>query len=138
MLAYAWPGNVRELRNVMERAVVLTTDGTISPDLLPQTAAVIPWVPQAVAEARPETDFPAPEAALAISASSFRTANAIRPFAEAKAQFLESFERAYCDALLVHAGGNVALAARLAVMDKKNLHKKIRDYKLDAHRWPKA
>ncbi len=32
---YRWPGNVRELRNVIERAVLLATDGTISASDLP-------------------------------------------------------------------------------------------------------
>lgn len=37
MQAYTWPGNVRELENVVERAVILTRDGTlrIDPGLLP-------------------------------------------------------------------------------------------------------
>ena len=35
MEAYAWPGNIRELRNVVERAVLLTRDRTINPDLFP-------------------------------------------------------------------------------------------------------
>ena len=33
--AYGWPGNVRELQNVMERALVLDTDGEIGADDLP-------------------------------------------------------------------------------------------------------
>jgi DNA-binding NtrC family response regulator len=33
--AHPWPGNVRELRNVIERAVVLCPDRTISPEYLP-------------------------------------------------------------------------------------------------------
>jgi len=33
--AYTWPGNIRELRNVMERAVLLSTDGVITPEHLP-------------------------------------------------------------------------------------------------------
>ena len=33
--AYSWPGNVRELRNVIERAVLLSTDGVIRPEHLP-------------------------------------------------------------------------------------------------------
>src|SRR6056297_45430 len=31
LLAYDWPGNVRELRNVIQRAVLLSRDGVISP-----------------------------------------------------------------------------------------------------------
>ena len=30
--AYAWPGNIRELRNVIERAVLLSSGGTITVD----------------------------------------------------------------------------------------------------------
>jgi transcriptional regulator with PAS, ATPase and Fis domain len=33
--AYAWPGNIRELRNVIERAVLLSTDGAIGIEHLP-------------------------------------------------------------------------------------------------------
>jgi len=35
LLDYDWPGNVRELENVVERAVVLSSDATIGADLLP-------------------------------------------------------------------------------------------------------
>lgn len=35
LLTYSWPGNVRELENVMERAVVLAGNGTISLEHLP-------------------------------------------------------------------------------------------------------
>jgi transcriptional regulator with PAS, ATPase and Fis domain len=31
LVAYAWPGNVRELRNVLERALLLTDTGSITP-----------------------------------------------------------------------------------------------------------
>ena len=34
--AYAWPGNVRELENVIERAVVLSSEGTITLEDLPE------------------------------------------------------------------------------------------------------
>lgn len=32
LLSYSWPGNVRELANLIERAVVLNTSGSISPE----------------------------------------------------------------------------------------------------------
>ena len=34
-MSYSWPGNVRELENTIERAVVLSSEGDIGPDLLP-------------------------------------------------------------------------------------------------------
>jgi len=36
LMDYDWPGNVRELENVIERAVVLSTQEAIPPDLLPE------------------------------------------------------------------------------------------------------
>jgi DNA-binding NtrC family response regulator len=36
LAAHAWPGNVRELANVVERAVVLTTENEIGPEMLPE------------------------------------------------------------------------------------------------------
>ncbi len=35
--SYHWYGNVRELQNVLERAILITEDGTIRPDHLPDT-----------------------------------------------------------------------------------------------------
>src|SRR5450631_3053528 len=35
LVSYSWPGNVRELENTIERAVVLSSDSDIGPDLLP-------------------------------------------------------------------------------------------------------
>ncbi len=37
LMAHAWPGNVRELENVIERAVVLSTEENIGPELLPDS-----------------------------------------------------------------------------------------------------
>lgn len=34
LLNYSWPGNVRELSNIIERALVTTTDGEIGPEIL--------------------------------------------------------------------------------------------------------
>jgi DNA-binding NtrC family response regulator len=39
LVNYTWPGNVRELENVVERAVVLSSDTEILPDLLPDHIA---------------------------------------------------------------------------------------------------
>ena len=34
LLEYHWPGNIRELKNVIERAVLIATNGTLSPELV--------------------------------------------------------------------------------------------------------
>jgi DNA-binding NtrC family response regulator len=36
LMDYDWPGNVRELENVIERAVVLATGPSLTPELLPE------------------------------------------------------------------------------------------------------
>ncbi len=42
LMDYDWPGNVRELENVIERGVVLTTDGRIGRDLIPDHVRTVP------------------------------------------------------------------------------------------------
>jgi DNA-binding NtrC family response regulator len=109
--AYAWPGNVRELRNVVERAVILSRGGEIDGDLLPGS---------------PEPREPVPGATIPIALP----AGELKPFGEAKADLLARFEASYCEAALDQCGWNVTQAARLAHMDKKNLHRKINEYGL--------
>jgi transcriptional regulator with PAS, ATPase and Fis domain len=45
LLAYDWPGNVRELRNVLERAVILSDEGTIERRHLSLQPKAIPAAP---------------------------------------------------------------------------------------------
>lgn len=37
LFSYDWPGNVRELRNVIERIAILTTDGEVRTEYLPES-----------------------------------------------------------------------------------------------------
>src|SRR5207237_9519658 len=52
-----WPGNVRELRNVLERAIILTGEGTIEMKHLPEflqnrcTTVAVPAAPDTVPSA---------------------------------------------------------------------------------------
>jgi DNA-binding NtrC family response regulator len=40
LIAHGWPGNVRELRNAIEHAMLLTEDGTVQREHLPETVTV--------------------------------------------------------------------------------------------------
>jgi DNA-binding NtrC family response regulator len=130
LLAYRWPGNVRELRNVLERAVILANGDAIDVDLLPRARSPEAAVEAAVEEP-PET--PPVEDAAPPTADVFLVGDVLRPFADAKEDFVARFEARYCEAVLAKAGGNVSQAARLAGMDKKNLYRKMHSYGLDAH-----
>ncbi len=47
LVDYDWPGNVRELENVVERAVVLSSEESLGPDLLPEnllTREILPGI----------------------------------------------------------------------------------------------
>src|SRR5262249_29246300 len=43
--SYAWPGNIRELQNVIERAVITSTDGRLNLGRFVQTGA-LPTAPE--------------------------------------------------------------------------------------------
>jgi DNA-binding NtrC family response regulator len=97
LMAHAWPGNVRELRNVLERALALSPGARSFAELslsLGQSGAA--------AELALRTDL---------------------PFAEAKAELLQAFERRYLQDVLARAAGNQSEAARLAGMDRKHLRR---------------
>jgi two-component system nitrogen regulation response regulator GlnG len=125
--AYDWPGNVRELRNVIERAVLLCEDGTIEAGQIPRRAGV----PGPVGSTAVATVVAPSEMSLESLLPTGAFQGELVPFAEAKAQLLARFEAVYCEAALARAGGNIARAARLAKIDKKNLHRKIRTLGLD-------
>jgi formate hydrogenlyase transcriptional activator len=60
--SYHWPGNVRELQNVMERAVILATDGVIAAEHIALhriLAPVVPAPPSPVGDTA-QADPPAP------------------------------------------------------------------------------
>jgi transcriptional regulator of acetoin/glycerol metabolism len=50
LLAYQWPGNVRELQNVIERAVILSGEQTVSAEAI--------WLPRLPAITRPRESEP--------------------------------------------------------------------------------
>ncbi|HEX8794045.1 MAG TPA: sigma-54 dependent transcriptional regulator [Polyangiaceae bacterium] len=114
LLAYAWPGNVRELEHAMERAFILCPRDVIEPTDLPfearpKTAAV-----------HPGPDGPGPDGL------SLPPALLALPYAAAKKRAMALFDEAYLGEQLRRAGGNRALAARHAGVDRANLRRVLR------------
>src|SRR5579871_1723685 len=107
LLGYDYPGNVRELRNVIERAVILSTREVIDDDCIVLSGP-----------SRTGTT-PAPASFFSID---------VDP--AGKPPDLEGLERAYIARLLAFAGGNRTAVARLLGVSYPTIAKKIADYGL--------
>jgi DNA-binding NtrC family response regulator len=102
LMAYDWPGNVRELKNVMERAVLMSSTG-------PLTSQDIDLGGALSLEDLPDCE---------------------EPFRVAKARLIENFERTYIEHLLVSNDGNVTHAAREAQKNRRAFFELMRKYKI--------
>ncbi len=103
---HPWPGNVRELRNVLERAAVLAPGSEITEEDL-------------------QLDSPATPSA--------RSAPGLElPFADAKRETIERFERVYLSEALRENEGNVSRTAGAIGMVRQSLQQKIRELGLKA------
>lgn len=96
---YSWPGNIRELENVIQRALILASDGTLGPEclLLPKTAAAVPR----------EEKFAAAGAAMD----------------------MKSLERAHILETLASVDGSRRLAAEKLGMSERTLRYKLQQYR---------
>jgi DNA-binding NtrC family response regulator len=106
LLGYDWPGNVRELENVMERAVVLTTEDTID----------VTHLPDKLLKAHLKSG----------------TAPRGLSYKEAKQEVVDSFSKEYVERLLQMSKGNIKEAAKQARMDGANFRRLMRKYGIQA------
>ncbi len=106
---YPWPGNLRELENVIERAVVLTSSRQIEPRHL-------------ALHVQEEAGPPL------LSGGSLL---------EAKTRVVAEFEREAVVRFLREAGGNVSLAAQRARITRRNFHRLIVKYSINAGNYRK-
>ncbi len=104
LLKYSWPGNVRELENVIERAVILLPDEHVTEKELPAT------ITESYAG---KSDWVAPP----------EPATANRPLGE--------IEKEAILATLEASAGNKSETARRLGINRKTLHKKLKDYGID-------
>jgi DNA-binding NtrC family response regulator len=108
LTAYDYPGNVRELRNLVERAVILSTGPVIDPGCI-----VISGPTRAADAGGSATPF-----------FSVEVGERGHP------PSLADLERAYIARLLEHTGGNKTQVARLLGVSFPTVAKKIADYDL--------
>ena len=107
-----WPGNVRELRNVIERAVFLSTGADVI-----DTRDIPLAAPSTVSDA-PDGGF-------------WREIRGNKlGFKEAKDKWIELFERRFLDELMKSTENNISAAAREASMDRKYLRSLLKKYGL--------
>jgi two-component system response regulator GlrR len=105
LMLYPWPGNIRELKNVLERAVILTSHNLIDEqDLLHMTHPA--HGPEHLA--RDKTLYP-----------SFKIAR-------------EEFEKGYLIQVLTQVRGNVVQAAKLAQRYRGDVYRLMKKYGLKA------
>ncbi|HLW84096.1 MAG TPA: sigma-54 dependent transcriptional regulator [Candidatus Sulfotelmatobacter sp.] len=102
--AYAWPGNVRELRNMVERLMLLATDG--------------------------EVDLPTVQLALPKTAGGVSLPSATAS-SGALADRVQSFEREVLLAELKRSQHNVSVAAKSLGLERSHLYKKAEQLGID-------
>jgi DNA-binding NtrC family response regulator len=105
---YDWPGNVRELENVIERAVVLTTDKRIGADLIPDHVRRTP-------------QFHVPEFVVPPEGISFK-------------DVITDFEKRLIESTLEAAGGVQKRAAELLHIKPTTLNEMIKRYDIRPRR----
>ncbi len=133
-----WPGNVRELRNVLEQAVALSADvlefGAIDgADASGEGAAAsqsTPWRPPSPASITRVADHSV-EALLGAPARDPSGGLEVNdlfalPFSDAREAALARFERAFMEAALRAADGNVSRAAEAVGLTRTYAHRILR------------
>ena len=109
---YDWPGNVRELKNIVERMMIMVPGDSIT------VADIPPAILQAVDVTPPLAPPQAQGAGLDLTTT----------YREAK----ENFDRVYLTSQLQANDWNISRTAEAIKLERSNLHKKIKQLKLDS------
>jgi two-component system, NtrC family, response regulator AtoC len=143
LMAHDWPGNVRELQNTIERAVILTENGTpMRAAALGLVTATAPYHPAAPADHVPgfAPVPPAPVAAMPPAAPAAQppavpavppeaTAPSPTPPPPAVPLTIDELEKRHILAVLEQTGGNRTQAATLLGISIRTLRNKLAIYR---------
>ena len=120
--AYSWPGNVRQLRNCLERAILLSNEGRITPNELP------PEVARSVNGAMPHMTLPSVAVA---SGAGFTASSPLESGVLAGSGSLRDVEKQQIIAALEQTGWHRGKAAEMLGISPSTLYRRLRDYNLE-------
>jgi DNA-binding NtrC family response regulator len=122
--AYSWPGNVRQLRNCLERAVLLSNEGRITPAELPPEVARPLTVPVPV--------MLATQVGVSAGGDSGTAGTGPSPYApQTSPASLREVERQQILAALEQTNWHRAKTAEILGISPSTLYRRLRDYDLD-------
>ncbi len=121
-----WPGNIRELRNAVERAVVLTREGTVQMSALPMHLQTTP--PILIPSATPQTLKPIELAAAATASATGGTEAAAESLNVPIGTTVGEAEKGLILRTLEHTHNNKTRAAEILGISLKTLHNKLKEY----------
>jgi Nif-specific regulatory protein len=131
---YHWPGNVRELRNVVERLMILASDGVVEEDILRESLALgqLSEMSGAPADASPSFSDSSPGFNTPIPGSSTTGSPGIsgKGISPEGGSLWEQEAEAIRQAL-TQSKGNKSQAARLLGISRHHLVYRLKKYKID-------
>lgn len=107
LMHYSWPGNIRELENIMERAVLLSENETISVSDIPKTIAGGTEPPSVILEHSEDLSLK-----------------------DTVKKHTQAVEKALIISVLNETDGNVTQAAKKLKISRKSLQTKMKEYRL--------
>ncbi|MGB9178599.1 MAG: sigma-54 dependent transcriptional regulator [Pyrinomonadaceae bacterium] len=120
LITYGWPGNVRQLRNCLERAVLLSNNGRITPEELPPEIA------------RPVAPVFAPAAiSTSTGVAAATDANAQAAYGNSSPTSLREVERQQILSALEQTGWHRGKTAEILGISPSTLYRRLRDYNLE-------
>ena len=121
--AYSWPGNVRQLRNCLERAILLSNEGLITPNELP---------PEVARSVNSAVSFPPGSAAVSAGLSAGTVAlGAVDAAGQSGMGSLRDVEKQQIIAALEQTGWHRGKAAEMLGISPSTLYRRLRDYNLE-------
>jgi two-component system nitrogen regulation response regulator NtrX len=130
MKLHHWPGNVRELRNFVERALIMSPDSDVKPDLVCQMLRISRKNIEALTGEEDTAATPgASDHDAGVNKNNQHLAEHVKilNFKDAK----KEFEKLYLTAVVAANNGNISKTAEKIGMERSHLHKKLRSFETD-------